>query len=613
MNLILWWHMHQPDYRTHENEFMLPWVYLHAIKDYIDMPLNIMSAEGMKANINITPVLIDQWQEYNLKLELALSEENPMKVENILPDRFLKPLVINTLTDEWRQWIIKYYKWANKERMIERFEPYKQLVNISLEDNNLHYLNDSYYFDLTVWFHLAWCGEWIKRYDPVIKQLINKGYKYTYNDRILLLRRISKWLKYGLSLYGQSYIKGAEIPSWQPDYPDLIDKTLLVELSKKKKGEYQVTLTPYYHPIVPLLLDINAGSIIAQITGIQYEPVELNEYPEGLESAKENIKRINNYWSAEPFFNIKAVWPSEGAISAETLNLFAEEKIDFCASGEEVLSNSLGVDIHKPISLEGRNVIPLYKIYKWKDSSIKIIFRDSELSDLIGFTYSKWRGDDAANNFVNKIKEIDKIDKNAIVSIIMDGENAWEYYFENGFYFLKDLYELFVQTHEINPITLKDAFEAEEYLTLDNIYPGSWVQGNLQMWIGERQKNLAWMLLANAKQEFLKWKKQIKDEIKIKNVEEQILKSEGSDWFWWLGEDNPLLSQSMMEKVFRQHLKSIYILMDKKPPAILDDTLVVTSKVTSAVTSAVTSKVTSKITSNINTTEIGGSMKRGKS
>ncbi len=598
MNLILWWHMHQPDYRTHDNEFMLPWVYLHAIKDYIDMPLNIMSVEGIKVNINITPVLIDQWQDYNLQLELALREKDAQKIENLLPDKFLKPLVIDKLTDEWRVWMVKYYKWANKERIIERFEPYKRLVELSLDDYKLHYLNDSYYFDLAVWFHLAWCGEWIKRYDPVIRQLINKEYGYTYYDRMLLLNRMSEWLRYGLSLYGQPYIKGAEIPLQYPDYPSrLIDKTILDELSKKKKGEYEVTFTPFYHPILPLLLDINAGSVIAQITGIQYESIELNTYPDGLNSAKENIKRIDNYYRKDDkLFNIKAVWPSEGAVSAEMLNLFAKENINFCASGEEVLSNSLGVDVHKPVSMEGRNIIPLYKIYKWKNSSMKMIFRDSGLSDIIGFTYAKWRGDDAANDFVNRLKETDMADKNAVVSIIMDGENAWEYYFENGFYFLKDLYELFAQTNEINMLTLKDAFEAEESIILDSIYPGSWVNGNLQMWIGEKQKNCAWKLLANAKQEFLEWKKHVKNETKIKKVEEQILKSEGSDWFWWLGEDNPLLSQSMMEKVFRQHLKSVYILMDKNPPVILDDTLAV-----------------SNVISNINIAEMGGIMKRGKS
>ncbi len=599
MNLILWWHMHQPDYRTHNNEFMLPWVYLHAIKDYIDMPLNIMSVEGLKVNINITPVLIDQWQDYNLRLESALKEKNAQKIENLLPDKFLKPLAFDKLTDEWRKWMVKYYKWANKERMIERFEPYKRLVELSsIDDYKLHYLNDSYYFDLAVWFHLAWCGEWIKRYDPVIRQLINKEYGYTYHDRMLLLSRISEWLKYGLSLYGQPYVKGAEISPLHPDYPSiLIDKTVLGDLSEKKKGEYEVTFTPYYHPILPLLLDINAGSTIAQITGIQYESVELNAYPDGLASAKENIKRIDNYYKKDSkLFNIKAVWPSEGAVSPETLNLFTEEKINFCASGEEVLSNSLGVDVHKSVSMEGRNIIPLYKIYKWKNSSLKIVFRDSGLSDIIGFTYAKWRGDDAANDFVNRLKEIDKADKNAVVSIIMDGENAWEYYFENGFYFLKDLYELFIQTNEINLLTVKDAFETEESLILDNIYPGSWVNGNLQMWIGEKQKNCAWTLLANAKQEFLKWKKHIKDEIAIKKVEEQILKSEGSDWFWWLGDDNPLLSQSMMETVFRRHLKSVYVLMDKNPPAILDDTL-----------------VSSKVVSNLNIAEMGGIMKRGKS
>lgn len=591
MNLVLWWHMHQPDYRTPKGEFMLPWVYLHALKDYIDMPLNTMSVSGMKANINITPVLIDQWQDYNLKLEQALSEPDTLKAVNILPDSFLKPLLMTNLNDRWRIWIKKHYIYSNHERMVSRFAPYERLFDLSSNEFNFNYLNDSYYFDLTVWFHLAWCGEWLKRYDSFIIKLIQKKFGYTAEDRRLLLRRLAQWLAYGLSLYGQPEIKGASPPSWPPEYPNLIKKEILNDLKGKNKGEYAVTLTPYSHPILPLLLNINSGSVSAQMSGAKYEDIDIDEYPEGLKSAKEHIKRLSAYWNKESSL-IKAVWPAEGAISAKTLDLFYEEGIDLCASGEELLGLSMGIDAHKEISLEGRKTIPVYKVYRWKETPLKLIFRDSGLSDLIGFTYSKWRGDDAANDFIKRLHLIDDFDKDAYVSIILDGENAWEYYFENGFYFINDIYNLISSSPRINPLTVKDIAQIEECISLDNIYPGSWVYGNLQMWIGESQKNTAWLLLASAKNKFLEWAKDVNNDYeKVRKVEEQLMKCEGSDWFWWLGPDNPLFSQTQMERIFREHLKNLYIMMGTDPPLILDNPL---------------------ISSNLKVAEMGGIIKRGR-
>ncbi len=210
MDLVLWWHMHQPDYRDLNGEFMLPWVYLHAIKDYIDMPLNIMANQGMKASINITPVLIDEWQDYNYLLKKALNEVDAVKAVQIIPDPFLRPLLLQKLDDKTKSWMIVHYKWANYERMVKRFEHYKTLFDITSSAFNVFYLNDSYYFDLCVWFHLAWCGEWMKRYDPVINYFFKKGHNFTIDDRRLLLKRLAEWMNYGVSLYGFPAVKGGK-------------------------------------------------------------------------------------------------------------------------------------------------------------------------------------------------------------------------------------------------------------------------------------------------------------------------------------------------------------------------------------------------------------------
>ncbi len=582
--------MHQPDYRDLNGEFMLPWVYLHAIKDYIDMPLNIMANPGMKANINITPVLIDEWQDYNYLLEKALNETIAIKAVQIIPDPFLRPLLLQKLDDKTKSWMLVHYKWANYERMVERFEHYKTLFDISLSAFNVFYLNDSYYFDLCVWFHLAWCGEWMKRYDPVINYFFKKGHNFTIDDRRLLLKRLAEWMNYGISLYGFPAVKGEKNPTFPPKYPNFIGKNKLNELNKKKMGEYSVTLSPHYHPIIPLLINIHGGAISAQMTDINYEPVNIQEYPEGLDSAKKHLDILNDYWTG-PGRDVRALWPSEGALSSQSLDLFDEYGIDICASGEELLSMSMGIDVSKPASTYGRNVIPLYKVYKWKNTNLKIIFRDSGLSDLIGFTYAKWRGDDAANDLAGKLNSIDDFDKEAVVAIILDGENAWEYYHENGFYFLNDLYSLISSSIKINPLLIGDIYknyDEDNCIKLDYIYPGSWVNGNLGMWVGEEQKNKAWVLLCNAKEEFLNWVNGLMDneenrnnkiiKEKIDSALRQLMAAEGSDWFWWLGKDSPLFSQYSMEKIFRNFLKNIYIIMDKPVPNRLFHSLASTKK-----------------------------------
>ena len=583
MNLILWWHMHQPEYRNSGGEFVLPWVYLHALKDYIDMPLSVISNPGMKANLNITPVLIDQWQDYNYRIEKALAEDTANEASDILPDKFLKPLLYKSIDEggeDIRKWMCEHYIWSNYEQMVCRFDDYKILYDLALSGSRHIYLNDDFYFDLCVWFHLSWCGECMKRYDPVINYLIRKGSGFTENDRRSLLKRLLEWMKYGLSLYGFPAVKGGEPPAAFPEYPHMIEKTKLKELESKKKGEYEISLSPHYHPIIPLLLDIHCGGISAQMTGIYYEPVKFEKYYDGLDSAKRHMDSLDEYYKHISRNNgVKAMWPSEGAVSHETLELFRRYGIDICASGEELLSASLGIDAHKPVFSQGKNIIPLYRMYKWKDTGVKMIFRDSGLSDLIGFTYAKWRGDDAANNLVDKLHSIDDFDKDAVVSIILDGENPWEYYYENGFYFLNDLYSSIASSVKINPILLSEAVNycnenVGECMKMDYIIPGSWVNGNLRMWVGEEQKNKAWFMLNDAKKVLLD--SAIAGDISKTDLEgalKNLMSAEGSDWFWWLGPDSPLFSQSSMEKIFRDFLKNIYLKSGKKVPDLLYESL----------------------------------------
>lgn len=255
------------------------------------------------------------------------------------------------------------------------------------------------------------------------------------------------------------------------------------------------------------------------------------------------------------------------SISAETIELISSTGIKWLASGETVLRNSL-----QKSGLSTETCI--HEAYQYRDTQTACFFRDDGLSDLIGFKYSDWHADDAVANLVNNLEKIaeDCADKkNAIVSIILDGENAWEYYPQNGYYFISAMYEKLAK-HETLKLTTFSEYLSSHHgrKSLDEIVAGSWVYGTFSTWIGEKDKNHAWDMLVEAKQVYDRViAEETLSEEEIRRVELQMATCESSDWFWWFGEYNSAESVAAFDEQYRLHLCNLYQLLKVEPPEYL--------------------------------------------
>jgi alpha-amylase/alpha-mannosidase (GH57 family) len=328
-----------------------------------------------------------------------------------------------------------------------------------------------------------------------------------------------------------------------------------------EKGQIELSVTPYAHPIMPLLLDLKSTH-----EAMPHAPLpELESYPNGKERVlwhlEKGVQTFKRFFDFAP----KGCWPSEGSVSEETIKMLDEFGFTWVASGGAVLNNSL-------TCTENTRPESTYHPFQLKKNDINCFFRDDGLSDLIGFQYSKWHADDAVSDLINHLERIaDREIPDAVVSIIMDGENAWEYFPENGIYFLSALYRRLSNHPRIEMTTFSECVKQNVAAKpLKKLVAGSWVYGTFSTWIGDTDKNRGWDMLGAAKTMFdhVMITKELDDELREK-ANLQLAVCEGSDWFWWFGDYNPNDAVSSFEKQFRLNLTNLYYLLGEKPPAYL--------------------------------------------
>jgi len=533
--------MHQPYYiDTSSDEYILPWTYLHAIKDYADMASHLEKVVGSRAVVNFAPILLEQIDDYSKQLE------NWKHTGAIISDPLLAMLASDSVSGCQKEKdypLIRSCLRANEERLINRFPQFKQLASLAnlFEDNEdlETYISEQFLCDLLVWYHLAWMGEAVRREHPVISALIEKEKNFSKKDRHDLVTVISVLLK-GII----------------PRYRKLAES-----------GKVELAFSPYAHPIIPLMLDIKSAKQASHEMSLP----DCEKYPGGEDRAKWHFQHGIDVFESYFGFKPTGCWPSEGGVSDETIALSAEMGVRWVASGESVLRNSLErIDIADDTCI--------HRSYQLKDIPVSCFFRDDGLSDLIGFNYSTWHADDAVNNLVHHIENIAKAcpDKeSAVVSIILDGENAWEYYPENAYYFLSTLYESLAGHQDIELSTFGACVdEGYETFELPHVVAGSWVYGTFSTWIGDKEKNHGWDLLCTAKQVYdeVMQTNNFDAETK-KKIDRQLAICEGSDWFWWFGDYNPSESVKDFDDLYRKHLKQLYSLLDRAAPEILDEVI----------------------------------------
>ena len=536
LNVVIYWHMHQPEYRDlRSGEYHLPWTYLHTIKDYIDMAAHLENSEGARVVVNFAPVLLEQIDDYAQQLEGYLHHGKALR------DPLLSALADPVLPHdtESRIHIIKSCMRANKERLIDRFEAFTTLTEMAetalINTERLSYYSEQFFADLLVWYHLAWTAETVRKNDNRIISLMKKARDFSLHDRHVLV---------GL-------------------YYELISGVIGRYRKLAEQGRIELSMTPYAHPIVPLLIDIESAR--QAMPDIEL-PVAC-DYPDGLERSRWHMKKgvavFKHYFGFEP----RGCWPSEGSISNEMVELCAEMGIKWLASGETVLRNSLQKSSTEPDDC-------IHAAYQYREAATACFFRDDGLSDLIGFKYSDWHADDAVANLVSHLERIAEDCRgkpDTIVSIILDGENAWEYYPENGYHFLSTMYEKLSQHNELKLTTYSEYLQSNsERQALQEIVAGSWVYGTFSTWIGEKDKNRAWDMLIEAKKVYDRVIKEctLSDE-ELVLAEMQLATCESSDWFWWFGEYNSAESVIAFDEQYRMHLSNLYQLLNVEPPEYL--------------------------------------------
>ena len=546
VDLVFLWHMHQPDYRDYSNgDFVLPWTYLHAIKDYTDMAYHLERHPKVHAVVNFVPILLDQIEDYTNQFATGQ-----------LRDPLLRLLVHEDsceLTPEQRQLALDACFRSNHTKMISPYPAYKRLLELfnRLQADGeiaLSYLSGQYLADLLTWYHLAWCGESVRREHKLVARLMSKAEGFSYEDRKQLLDLI-----------------GELISSVIPRYRKLAES-----------GQIEISATPHYHPLAPLLIDFASAKEAIPEAPLPESP----HYPKGRLRVTSHIQLAKKSHRARFGAEPQGMWPAEGSISTETLQVFAAEGCQWVASGEGVLVNSLSQTDHSVPSREQY----LYRPYRLKSGAngLTCFFRDDRLSDLIGFEYSRWHGKDAADNFIEQIEEIAANapeGETPVVSVILDGENAWEYYPYNGFYFLDELYASLEAHTDIRTHTYMDYLKASKSRTdvakvhsLPSIVAGSWVYGDFSTWIGSKDKNRAWDLLCVAKQSFdMVMSSDRLSQAEKEAAEKQLCSCESSDWFWWFGDYNPSHSVASFDRLFRHNLSELYRLLKLPPPMNLSE------------------------------------------
>ena len=537
LRVVLLWHMHQPYYKNLvTGEIRLPWVRLHASKDYYGMVKLLDEFPQVHQNFNLVPSLVAQIQDYASGNFRAL-----------FYDVAAKPAA-QLSADEKRFALIHFFQ-ANATHMIGRYPRYRDLYERfkgAGEDparaESLFTNRD--YTDLQVLSQLAWLDEfWLAQ--PEVQELIAKREGFTTQDQQFVLRK-------------QQEILQAVLPAYR---------------AAASKGSIELSPTPYYHPILPLVCDTNQGAVSSPSLPL---PQYRFQRPE---DANEQIRRAIEFHERSLGVRPKGMWPSEGSVSEQVLALAAKNGLNWMATDEGVLGRSLDYLFNR--DGEGRLTADgaerLYKIYRYEkaDTRIHLVFRDHRISDLIGFVYANMPARDAANHLLKTIKQsaepLLKQGTDAVVPIILDGENAWESFPNNGRDFLRFFYDGLSNDPGVQACTISEAIalsNPRQIGPLKSLVPGSWINANFNVWIGAKEDNRSWDYLAEARNFYEEHAPEV-PEAQRKLAYEELLIAEGSDWNWWYGPEHHSGNDRDFDQLYRTHLSNVYQALGAEAPDYL--------------------------------------------
>jgi len=527
------WHMHQPFYEDLvTREHILPWVRLHALKDYYGMAALMREFPDVRVTFNLVPSLLVQLEAF------AADRARDRYLE-----LSLKPAV--DLGESDIAFILENFFHAQRQRMIDIYPRYAELL--ARRGGSMPSTHDQRAAagrfsaddlrDLQVWHKLAWIDPSYLADDERVKGLVEKGRQFSEDDKQTL--------------------RAVEL--------ELLNKVIPEYRAAAARGQIEISTSPFYHPILPLLCDTD---VYLRTHPHSRLPRQRFVHPE---DAQEQLTRAVDYFERLFGQRPEGLWPSEGSVSDAMVPLVAGAGITWMATDELILARSVDVAFSRDANGNVEQPERLYTPYRVRagEASVACLFRDHALSDLIGFSYSNWAPHDAADDFVHRLVQAGRRfsertgGAEAVIPIILDGENAWEHFEGGGRPFLQALYGRLTRHPELRTVTMAEA-GANPRHELAGIFPGSWIDANFYIWIGHQDDQQGWSQLADARQA-VESARDV-DPQRLADAREEVFIAEGSDWFWWYGDDHSSAHDLEFDDLFRRHLRNVYRLLDRPVP-----------------------------------------------
>src|SRR5438309_4149681 len=526
--------MHQPYYKDDlSNSFLLPWVRLRAAKDYYKMPALLDSYPDLKQTFNLVPALVEQIQDYA-----------DGGVEDVYMELARRP--VSELSADERAFIARWMTESSQIRRVRQYPRYLELVRKREQAGPLTaaglatLFSDAELRDLLVWFNLSWIGPEAIEGNPEIAELVRKGRFFSDADVEPVLRTQVELLRKVL-----------------PKYREL-----------EERGQAELITSPYYHPILPLIADLGIARVARP--DLKMPRAMFTHADDAAEQLRLGIEAHRRHFGRRP----RGVWPPEAAISEDAVRLAADHRLEWMLSDEGVLSRSLTSPLTRDAQGQLTRAELLYAPYRIQGNGppIHLVFRDAALSNAIGFEYQNSPSEEAAADLVRRLRAVQQQQQETpfLAVIALDGENCWDSYEATSNPFLPSLYRWLLSVPELKTVTVSEFlsdFPAQR--SLSRIHPGSWINANFDTWVGDAEHNVAWDLLAQAR-DFISERERAADEHEqLALARREALIAQGSDWFWWFGRSHDSGMDQIWDSLFRLHLRNIYMSLRRPPPANL--------------------------------------------
>lgn len=529
VRLALLWHMHQPLYREPETgEYLMPWVRLHATRAYYDMAWMLERHPGVRCTVNFTPVLLEQLEDY---------------VAGVARDRVLDLTArpARDLAEEERQAVLRQFFMVDWETNIRPLPRYWELLHRRGRDLRAVDLTrvaraftEQELTDLQVLFNLSWVGFGGLADDEGLRALRQKGQNFEQADVEYLLA-------------AQRRLLAQVVPRWK---------------ALAARGQVELSATPYHHPILPLVCDTDAAR--RALPGLPLPPRFVR--PEDARwHVREAVQSHARRFGAPP----QGMWPAEGSVSPEALEVLASEGVRWACSDEGVLLHSL-----PPDATRTRSLYRPWRVAAGAGGELSMLFRDRPLSDLIGFTYARAVAREAVADFMGRLHAVGEawdregLQGPATVGVFLDGENAWEHYQGSGHDFLDALYGALERSPAVATATVGEAVADAAGPAVPRIHSGSWIEASYRIWIGHHEDRQAWTALGKAREALAAAEASgAGDPDRLARARRHLYAAEGSDWYWWYGEDFASDQLAEFDALFRGHVVQAALLAGATPPA----------------------------------------------